>query len=511
MNPGDLNSPVPILDAALPVFGDLLRAAVEQFPEQEAFVHGGERITYAQWLYQSLRVGASLLERGARPGEIVLIGLENSIDFAICFAAAQLVGAIASGVNTRLGPREVNTILACSSAAILVLEDGAPLPSGAPPVVRRSELAAMRQAPVPADPHHGNASDIAVVIWTSGTTGTPKGAAFTHDNLRSAIHTAGPLAAPFARKLGSVPFAHAGFMSKGWEQVAYGMTMVIAPTPWNADETLRLLADERISIAGGVPTQWAKLVALPDVHRLDLSHIKVGISATAPASPELVEQVSAVLGVPLIVRYSMTECPSVTGTRVGDSAEVQFRTVGRPQAGVMVRLLDKNQEDVPPGSIGRVAVASQGAMTRYWNDPERTAQAFTADGWLLAGDYGRLDAAGNLVLAGRTSEMYIRGGYNVYPAEIERVLAEMPEVAAVAVVGTPAPVIGETGVAFVVPADPAAPPSLAGIRAMVRAELADYKVPDQLVLLAALPLTAMLKIDKVALKHQASQLESTRG
>jgi len=300
-------------------------------------------------------------------------------------------------------------------------------------------------------------------------------------------------------------------MSKGWEQVAYGMTLVIAPTPWNADETLHLLADERISIAGGVPTQWAKLVAHPDVRRLDLSHIKVGISATAPASPELVEQVSSVLGVPLIVRYSMTECPSMTGTRVGDSAEVQFRTVGRPQSGVELRLLDENQEDVSPGSIGRVAVRSQGTMTGYWNDPLRTAEAFTTDGWLLAGDYGRLDAAGNLVLAGRTSEMYIRGGYNVYPAEIERVLAEMPEIAAAAVVGTPAPVIGETGVAFVVPADPAAPPTLAGVRARVRAELADYKAPDQLVLLGALPLTAMLKVDKMALKQQALLLESTRG
>lgn len=511
MTSGDLDHSSPLLDASLPLFADLLAAAAERFPDQEAFVHQGERITYAQWLDQSLRLGTALIERGARPGTMVLIGIENSIDFAVCYAAAQLIGAIASGVNTRLGPREIDSIIGLSGAGVMVLEDAAPLPRSGPAFVRRSELAAMRRAPAPAVPHRGSPADPAVVIWTSGTTGMPKGATFTHDNLRCAIRTAGPLAAPFARKLGSVPFAHAGFMSKGWEQVGFGMTLVIAATPWSADETLRLLVDERISIAGAVPTQWAKLVNHPDLHALDLSHLKVGISATAPASPELVAKVSGVLGVPLIVRYSMTECPSMTGTRTTDSPEVQFRTVGRPQEGIALRLVDENLNDVAPGAVGRIAVRSQTAMTGYWNDPERTAEVFTADGWLLSGDYGRFDPAGHLVLAGRTSEMYIRGGYNVYPIEIERLLTEMPEVAAAAVVGTPAPVIGETGVAFVVPADPASPPTLAAIRAKVRAELADYKAPDQLVLLGALPLTAMMKVDKAALKEQAARLASTRG
>lgn len=507
----DLNAPSPILDASLPLFADLIAAAAMQFPRQEAFVHKNERITYAEWYEQSLRVGAALIERGAKPGTIVLIGIENSIDFAVCFAAAQLIGAIASGVNTRLGPREIDSIVSLSQPSVMVLEDLAPLPTKAPAVVRRNELDAIRREGQPTVPNRGKPDDIAVVIWTSGTTGLPKGACFSHDNLRCAVRTAGPLAAPFARKLGSVPFAHAGFMSKGWEQVAFGITLVISATPWSADETLRLLVDERISIAGAVPTQWSKLVGHPGVHGLDLSHLKVGISATAPASPELIARVSATLGVPLIVRYSMTECPSMTGTRTTDSPEIQFRTVGRPQPGIELRLLDEQRCDVPPGEVGRIAVRSQTAMLGYWDDPERTAEVLIDDGWLLSGDYGRFDPAGNLVLAGRTGEMYIRGGYNVYPIEIERLLSEMPEIAAVAVVGTPAPVIGETGIAFAVPADPHAPPSLDAIKAKVRAELADYKAPDQLVVLDALPLTAMMKVDKAALQKMAAGLESTRG
>ena len=261
---------------------------------------------------------------------------------------------------------------------------------------------------------------------------------------------------------------------------------------------LRLLVEERISIAGAVPTQWAKFLELPELAHADLSHIAIGVSATAPAPPELIEQVSQAIGAPLIVRYSMTECPSMTGTRIGDSAETQYRTVGRPQPGIEIAL-----RDVDESGVGRIAVRAAGAMRGYWRDPERTAEVLSGDGWLLSSDLGRIDPDGNLVLAGRTTEMYIRGGYNVYPIEVERVLSERPDVAAVAVMGALAPTIGEIGVAFVVPADPGAPPTLEVLRSHVRGELADYKAPDRLVLLDALPLTAMMKVDKAALKGLA--------
>ncbi|RUN78359.1 long-chain fatty acid--CoA ligase [Sphingomonas sp. TF3] len=501
----------PLLDAELPTFADLLLAAERAFPGQEAFVEGSNRITYGEWVDQSLRVASAFAERGVEPGAIVLIALENGVDYAVCFAAAQLLGGIASGVNLRLGRREFDGIIERSGAALIIVEDDAPEPKAGPRVVRRSELAKLRQAPTRAAPHAGRPDDAAVIIWTSGTTGMPKGACFTHDNLRNAVRTAGPVAAPLARKLSSVPFAHAGFMSKGWEQVAFGMTLVVAPTPWSADAMLRILVDERINIAGAVPTQWTKLLAHPGLGSADLSHITVGITATAPAPPELVEQVSRAIGAPLIVRYSMTECPSMTGTRIGDSADVQYRTVGRPQVGVELKFLDDDRSEVPAGAVGRIAVRSKALTVGYWNDPEKTAEALIGDGWMLTGDFGRLDDSGNVILAGRANEMYIRGGYNIYPIEVERIIGEMPDVASVAVVGTPAPTIGEIGVAFVVPMDPANPPSLEAVRSKVRSELADYKAPDQIVLIDALPVTPMMKVDKQALKVRAAALETTRG
>lgn len=484
----------PVLTGAAPTFGVLLTQAAQQFPEAEAYVHRGQRMNYGEWHDRALRMGAAMQERGVGAGDIVLIGIESSIDFGICFAAAQMIGAIASGVNTRLGRREIAAIVAMTDMPLMILEDAAEPPEAAGAIIRRSEVEALSTGPLLADLHCGAASDLSVIIWTSGTTGLPKGACFTHQNLASAVRTAGPMAAPFARKLSSVPFAHAGYMAKGWEQVAYGMSLIISDTPWSADNMLRLLVDERINIAGAVPTQWAKLLEHPGLADADLSNITVGITATAPAPPELIEQVTQAINAPLIVRYSMTECPSMTGTRAGDSAEIQYRTVGTAQPGVELKLVDTDA-----GGVGRVAVRAACMMQGYWRDPERTADAIR-DGWLISSDLGRFDADGNLILAGRTSEMYIRGGYNIYPLEVERVLSDLDSVAAVAVVGVPAPTIGEIGVAFVVAADPEAPPGLDDLRAEIRAELADYKAPDRLVLLDALPLTPMMKVDKAALK-----------
>jgi acyl-CoA synthetase (AMP-forming)/AMP-acid ligase II len=199
----------------------------------------------------------------------------------------------------------------------------------------------------------------------------------------------------------------------------------------------------------------------------------------------------------------MTESPSITGTEPDDPPEVQFRTVGRPQAGMQIEIADGHEAEV-----GRVRVRGACVMRGYWGDPELTAATVDADGWLTSTDLGVLRPDGNLVLVGRTSDMYIRGGYNVYPLEVENVLAEHPAVDRAAVIGLPAPVIGEIGVAFITVAPGAEPPALAELRAWVAERLADYKAPDRLELVDALPLTAMMKVDKVALRERA---ELTKG
>jgi acyl-CoA synthetase (AMP-forming)/AMP-acid ligase II len=262
----------------------------------------------------------------------------------------------------------------------------------------------------------------------------------------------------------------------------------------------RLLVDERISVAGAVPTQWAKLLEQPGLTKADVPALRIGVVATAPAPPELVARVVERLGCPLVVRYAMTESPSITGTEPGDPPEVSYRTVGRTQAGLQLSIRRDDGAEVAPGEVGRIHVRGTCVMRGYWREPELTAEVLDAAGWLRSGDLGHLDPDGNLVLSGRVGDMYIRGGYNVYPLEVENVLAEHPAVDQVAIVGAPTPVLGERGVAFVVAAAVAGPPTLDDLRSWSKARLADYKAPDQLELVDALPLTSMMKVDKLALR-----------
>ena len=295
--------------------------------------------------------------------------------------------------------------------------------------------------------------DLVALIFTSGTTGTPKGAAFDADRLAAGAAASGVMSAPYDRRLTSTPFSHAGYMFKLWDQLLWGSTLVVPPTPWSAQGMFDVLRDERVTVAGAVPTQWAKLLEVDGVSPQALPHLRIGVVATAPAPPELVRRVAEGIGVPLVVRYAMTECPTICGTEPNDAPEVQFRTVGRPAAGMDVRI----------GSDGVVEVSGPCVMRGYWRNPKLTAEVLR-DGWLRTGDVGALGADGNLTLVGRSGDMYIRGGYNVHPGEVERALTGHAAVKHAAVVGRSAPVIGEIGVACVVPADAATPPTLAELR-----------------------------------------------
>jgi acyl-CoA synthetase (AMP-forming)/AMP-acid ligase II len=470
-----------------PTILDAFNRAVEREGDRDAYVDGPRRLTFRQWSVAGDAVAAGLAGCGVTPGDVIAIQLPPSIDFAIAYAGIVKAGAVVTAINTRLGPREIAAIVQRCTPALTFRD---------PAEVAALEATAATYRRPQVDPESA-----AVIIWTSGTSGIPKGAWFDHHNLAAAVGSAGVMAARHDRQLVATPFAHAGYMAKVWQQLETGSTMIISPTPWRAEETARLVIEEQVTMLGAVPTQWAKLAELPSLASADLSHLRVGVSATSPAPPELVERVRRTIGCPLIVRYAMTESPSITGTEPDDPPEVQFRTVGRPQAGVEVAVVDDVGNHVADGEIGTVMVHGATVMRGYWNDPGQTTQVLSSDGWLSTGDLGYLTNGGNLVLVGRSTEMYIRGGYNVHPLEVEGVLCEHPRVDRAAVIGIPADVIGEIGVAFVVPSDVTDPPNLDELRQWVSGRLADYKAPDRVELLGELPLTTMLKVDKAALRQ----------
>jgi len=498
-----------------PLRGDLLTvdqaldAAAEQHGGRDAYVEGDRRLSFAEWRDAADALARALVDRGVRPGDVVALRLPSSIDYAVAYGAAAIAGAVTTGINPRLGPREVAAIVSRCRPAVLIDDRSlGDLAVDTPvAVLERSELPQLYTgAGLGADRPIRQPSDAVTIIWTSGTTGVPKGAWFDHQNLAGAVLTAGVMSAPYDRRLVGTPFPHAGYMAKLWDQLAWGSTIVISATPWTAADMVRSIVEERITVAGGVPTQWAKLLEQPGLAQADFSSLRLCLAATAPASPELVERVTSVMGCPMIVRYAMTESPSITGTEPGDPLDVLLRTVGRPQAGVALSIVDEGGSPVERGTVGRVRLRGPCVMRGYWGEAELTSQVLSPDGWLTSSDLGSVDPQGNLVLAGRVDDLYIRGGYNVYPLEVEHVLSEHPAVDQVAVVGVAAPVIGEIGVAFVVPAERNRPPTLAELRTWVRERLADYKSPDRLELVDQLPLTAMSKIDKAALRRSAADI-----
>ena len=485
---------------------DRLRAAAAAHPDREAYVHGEKRVTYV-WLDRAADgFAATLLDAGVAPGDVVCLLLPSSIKFAACYLGALRAGAVTSAINLRLGPAEQASIIGRTEPRVTVVGDGAAVPAG---VDAGHQLSVTELGHAfGADPSHQlpdvSPTDPACIVWTSGTTGAPKGAVYDHATMAVISRNIGELTRPGDRRLVALPFPHVGYMTRMWDELANGTTLVLVGEPWAAEETLRLVRDERITMATGVPTQWSLVLAHPDVDRTDFANLRVAAIGGAAIAPDLVRQMRKVLACPVITRYTSTEAGVTTSTLVDDDDDTIATTVGRPAPEVELRIAAPDGAVLPDGEVGEVCCRSAAMFKGYWRDPETTRAAVDGDGWLHTGDLGYVGADGNLRIVGRLKEMYIRGGYNVYPAEVEAVLADHPSVARAAVVGVPDPVLGEIGAAFVVPVAGPSPPDLDTLRGWCRDRLADYKAPDRLTVLDELPLTSMLKVDKRALAAQAT-------
>jgi len=488
---------------------------------------GRRTLTFAGWNRAADGLAGLLSSYGVGRGDVVCLVLPSSLDYAVSYAAALRLGAVTSGLNPRLGPSELTSILARTRPAVTIVDSdlGLTLPPIAGRTVDRAEAALSWAGDPPLRFPMIHDDDPVAVVWTSGTTGIPKGAVFDHRNLEAVSAGAGVLSSPGDRRLSPLPFAHVGYMTKIWDEIAHGVTTVIAPLPWKAESTLGVMVSERITVAQGVPTQWALLVALDGLDQADLTSLRIAGAGGAPMPASLVAEVRRRFGVPVVVRYASTETAVCTGTLPDDSDEVVADTVGRPASGVELDIVDDDGRSLANGVIGHVRVRSAAAMLGYWRLPDpipgregsvevrgtahviddcETARVRSADQWVTTGDLGVIGTDGNLRLVGRTGERYIRGGYNVYPTEVEDTLVTHSSVSRVAVLGAPDPVLGEVGVAFVVPTSHGNAPTLVELRAHCQKFLADYKAPDAMVILEQLPLTPMMKVDKRSLGDVAA-------
>lgn len=456
----------------------------------------GWSLSYADLHAASGEVAVGLLESGVTEGDVVALCLPTSPDHLVALAACAKVGATTAAVNPRLTVHERTGLLGRVQPK-LVLDETVLGDSSA------TMLASLRRRDQMPPPLPQDRDRPVAIVFTSGTTGSPKGAVFAQRQIDfiTEVDTGGRWGGG-GNTLGATPLAHLGPTTKFAGNLMRGGTTHLVER-WRAGEALRLTAQRRMASVAGIPTQLALMLRHPHFAGADLSSVKAVVIGGGPATASLVREIRAGFNAPVATRYSCTEAGIGLGTGLTDPPEDAERSVGRPHAGVELSLRAPDTgEPVGPGEVGEVCLRSAAVMTGYWNDPVSTEAAFWPDGFLRTGDLGALDEAGRLRLAGRAKEMYVRGGYNVYPQEVEDVLAEHPAVREVAVVSQSDDVMGEVGVAFVVTrtAHDGAKVDADELRRFAGDRLAAYKLPHDVRLVDALPLTPMDKVDKVALR-----------
>ncbi|HEY7438827.1 MAG TPA: class I adenylate-forming enzyme family protein [Acidimicrobiia bacterium] len=471
--------------------------AAGRFGDATAYVtEGGWPISYRDVDRVSDEVAAGLHARGIGLGDVVALELPPGPEYLLAYLGAAKVGAISAGVNTRLTRTERAAVLDLADPKLVV---DTPAASSLENVLRELRDADGAVPNLPGDP-----SRPVAIIFTSGTTGTPKGALYTNRQLEFITRTdVGDRWGGGARSFTGTSFAHLGFMTKLPGALRRGGTTFIM-TRWSAGGALELLARERMTSVAGVPTQLALMLRHPDFDRFDLDSLRAIVVGGGPITPGLAQEARRRFGAALSTRYSCTEAGIGLGTAFEDPEEDAIVSVGRPHPLVDLAVLSDDDMPVAPGNVGQVCLRSPAVMSGYWRDDTATKAAFTADGHVRTGDLGWVDDAGRLRLVGRTKEMYVRGGYNVYPVEVEAILSTHPEIAGVAVVPRDDAVMGEIGVAVVVPREGAAP-TLEELRAFAREQLAAYKLPEAIVLRDILPLTAGDKLDRRALAQQLAE------
>jgi acyl-CoA synthetase (AMP-forming)/AMP-acid ligase II len=467
----------------------MVLSTAHRFGDGEAVVDGALRLTFTETVERIRCAAGAFADLGVGKGERVAIWAPNSAEWIIAAFGLLTAGGVLVPVNTRFKAEEAGDIIVRSGAKAVLVQKGFvgqdyTAPAGIPVIDLKSDFLS-----------HGSpferavsSTDIADIIFTSGTTGRPKGAMMNHHQTLRMYEEWATLAdlREGDRYLMINPYFHTFGLKAGLiTSFLRGATMLPVAV-FDVDTVVDLVERERITMLPGPPTLYHSLLTVRD--KAKLSTLRAGVTGAADIPVELVRRIHSELPFQtLMTGYGLTEAGNVTLSRPGDSFEDVATTAGLPCEGVEVRIADD----------GEVLVRGYGVMQGYLDEPAATAQAIDADDWLHTGDMGTLDAAGRLRIDGRKKDMFIVGGFNAYPAEIEGFLLEQPAVAQAAVIGVPDERLGQVGKAFVVPKTPV---SEADLIEWCRQRMAGFKAPRYVEFLDALPLNATGKVMKDQLR-----------
>jgi fatty-acyl-CoA synthase len=504
--------------------GDCLRRIAGEHGERDALIscQQGVRLTYAQLDAEVDRVAQALLGAGLRPGDRVGIWSPNCAEWTLTQLGSARAGIILVNVNPAYRTSELVYALNQSGCRMLVAarafktSDYAAMIDEVADQLRTVErvvflgdaswealLQGAGDAPLP-----DVAPDDPINIqYTSGTTGAPKGATLSHRNIlnNGYLVGAGCGYTPEDRVCIPVPFYHCfGMVMGNLGAITHGSCMVIPAPAFDPRATLAAVAAERCTSLYGVPTMFIAELDHPDFASYDLTSLRTGIMAGSPCPVEVMKRVIADMHMDEVtICYGMTETsPVSTQTAADDPLDKRVGTVGRVHPHVEVKVADDSGTPVARGETGELCTRGYSVMLGYWEDPERTAEAIDADGWMHTGDLAAMDAEGYLNIVGRSKDMVIRGGENVYPREVEEFLYTHPDIADVQVIGVPDERFGEELMAWVIVRGDA---QLDGdaVRAFCQGAIAHFKIPRYVKIVDAFPMTVTGKVQKFRMREQA--------
>lgn len=519
---------IPAIAATIPA---LLFSAARHHAERTALEEAGRRITYAELPEQALAVSRALIAHGIQPGDKVAIWAPNCIDWVLAALGIHCAGAVMVPINTRMKGAEAADILARSHARLLFCVGSflgidypamlAPVrPAGLARIVVLGEWqeawqggqpwsafladgAAVSPADARARADAVRPDDIADLMFTSGTTGKAKGVMSAHAPTLRAF-------AEYVRIIGLRagdrylvvnPFFHSFGYKAGWITCLIAGATILPHPVFDAEAVFQRIETDRITALPGPPTLYLSMLAHPRLADADLSSLRIAVTGASTIPPILIERMRSELGIRVVTTaYGLTECGGLaTICDPDDDADTIAGTSGKAIPGTEVCILDPKGLPLPPGTPGEICLRGFHVMKGYFENPEATAETIDGDGWLHTGDIGTLDARGYLRITDRLKDMFIVGGFNCYPAEIEAALTAHPAIAQVAVVGVPDERMGEVGCACVV-RRPGASLDETGLIAWSRENMANYKVPRYVRFFDALPVNASNKVVKNELR-----------
>jgi acyl-CoA synthetase (AMP-forming)/AMP-acid ligase II len=475
---------------------ELVLGAADRFGDAEAVVDGPLRLTFVELADRIRRASGAFTEFGVGKGDRVAVWAPNSAEWIIAAFGVMTAGGVLVPVNTRFKAEEAADVVARSGAKAVMVQKGflgedfsvSDVGLDVPTIDLKSDFLA-GGAPFEREVDGDDVSD---VIYTSGTTGRPKGAMMNHRQTLRMYEEWATLAdlREGDRYLMINPYFHTFGLKAGLVASFLRGATMLPVAVFDIDRVVELIERERITILPGPPTLYHSLLTVGDKDKL--ATLRAGVTGAADIPVELVRRIHDELPFrTLMTGYGLTEAGNVTLSRPGDSFTDVATTAGLPCDDIEVRVADD----------GEVLVRGYGVMQGYLDDPAATAEAIDADGWLHTGDLGEFTPTGRLRIVGRKKDMYIVGGFNAYPAEIEGFLLQHPAVAQVAVIGVPDERMGQVGKAFVVSrADAVGPPAADAIIAWSRERMAGYKVPRYVEFLDELPTNATGKVVKDRLR-----------